>query len=131
MGREYGAPLTELTIMQIEPMTASGMPFAVTMAWGMTVITPLSGAPAAPGDSTTVQPMDTGDPGIAQPALKLVMPAMEVVAPLRVADPVASTVTLAPFTVAVVAASSLSAPLALSVMSAAASTVTAPSPSTV
>src|SRR5207248_433103 len=60
----YGTPETELTIWQIEPATASGIPLAVTAVCGIWTITPLSGGPAAPGVTTTAQPMETGGPGI-------------------------------------------------------------------
>src|SRR5437016_5201580 len=60
----YGAPLTEFTIWQMEPATASGIPPAVTAACGMETITPESGAPAAPGVTITAHPILTGGPGI-------------------------------------------------------------------
>jgi hypothetical protein len=60
----YGAPLTELTIWQIEPDVASGIPDAVSVVCSTDTMTPLSGAPAAPGVRTTAQPMETGGPGI-------------------------------------------------------------------
>jgi hypothetical protein len=49
----------------MEPVTASGIPFAVAIACGTMMITPESGGPAAPGESRTAQPIDTGGPGIA------------------------------------------------------------------
>src|SRR5438046_8503507 len=64
MGRGYGAPLTELIIWQTLPTTASGMPPAVAIACGTTVMIPLSGAPAAPGLNTTAHPMVTGGPAM-------------------------------------------------------------------
>jgi hypothetical protein len=64
IGSGYGAPETELTIWQIDPAVASGIPDAVTVACRIVRITPLSGAPAAPGERTTAQPMVTGGPGI-------------------------------------------------------------------
>ena len=63
IGSGYGTPETELTIWQIEPVVASGIPFAVAVAWSTATITPLSGGPAAPGLRTTAQPMLTGGPG--------------------------------------------------------------------
>jgi hypothetical protein len=53
-----------LTIWQIDPLVASGRPFAVAAVCSTAAITPLSGGPAAPGETTTAQPMLTGGPGI-------------------------------------------------------------------
>jgi hypothetical protein len=53
-----------LTIWQIDPEVASGIPEAVAVVCSTEVITPLSGAPAAPGERTTAQPTVTGGPGI-------------------------------------------------------------------
>src|SRR5687768_922288 len=86
----YGAPDTEFTIWQSEPVVASGWPTAVTVLCSTLVMRPLSGGPAAPGETTTAQPMVTGGPGMVQVALKLVVPAMVVVEPLSVAAPWAS-----------------------------------------
>jgi hypothetical protein len=58
-------PVSELIIEQIEPETASGMPPAVTHVWRMPTMTPLSGAPVAPGVTITMHPIETGGPGIA------------------------------------------------------------------
>ncbi len=60
----YGAPEIELTIWQIVPATARGIPPAMTEAWGTCTMTPLSGGPAAPGVTITAHPMLTGGPGI-------------------------------------------------------------------
>lgn len=68
IGSGYGAPETELIIWQIEPLVASGCPFAVTFVCSTVVMTPLSGGPAAPGVRTTEQPMLTGAPGILTPS---------------------------------------------------------------
>jgi hypothetical protein len=62
MVRGYGAPLTELTIWHSEPLTATGIPLAVSVVWVMTVIAPVSGGPAAPGVTMTTQPTETGGP---------------------------------------------------------------------
>ena len=62
IGSWYGTPLTELTIVQIDPVTASGMPFATAVVWVIVVITPESGGPPAPGDTVTAHPMLTGGP---------------------------------------------------------------------
>ena len=64
MASGYGTPVTELTIWQIEPATASGMPLAVTNGLRDWMITPVSGAPAIPGVTITAQPMLTGGPGM-------------------------------------------------------------------
>jgi hypothetical protein len=66
IGSGYGTPETELIIWQIDPLVASGIPLAVTIGCSTATITPLSGGPAAPGDSRTEQPMLTGGPGITQ-----------------------------------------------------------------
>jgi hypothetical protein len=60
----YGTPLSELTIEQIEPEPARGSPPVVTKGGRMPTITPISGAPVAPGVTITMQPIDTGGPGI-------------------------------------------------------------------
>src|SRR5436190_3848120 len=114
-----------------DPPTASGIPDAVIVDCRIVVITPESGAPAAPGDRMTEQPTETGGPGIYQPAEKLVVPAIVVVEPFSLAEPLASMLTLAAFRVAVDAASSVSEPFALMEMSDADSMLIAPSPSTV
>ena len=57
-------PETEFTIWQIEPAVASGSPDAVAVVCSTATMTPLSGGPAAPGERTTTQPMETGGPGI-------------------------------------------------------------------
>jgi hypothetical protein len=64
IGSGYGAPDSEFTIWQMLPTVARGMPFAVTHVCVITVMTPVSGGPAAPGLTITVQPMLTGDPGM-------------------------------------------------------------------
>lgn len=64
IGNVYGTPETELIIMQTEPGMASGIPFAVGPPGGMTVIVPVSGGPAIPGETTTEHPILTGGPGI-------------------------------------------------------------------
>jgi hypothetical protein len=56
--------VTELTIWQMLPTVASGSPLAITIACGITLMKPLSGGPAAPGERTTAQPIDTGGPAI-------------------------------------------------------------------
>jgi len=48
-----------------EPLVASGIPLAVMTGGKMLTIVPVSGAPAAPGVMMTVQPIVTGDPGMA------------------------------------------------------------------
>jgi hypothetical protein len=63
----YGAPDTEFTMEHNEPATATGIPETVTLVWGMTTITPLSGGPAAPGVTITAHPIETGGPGIFTP----------------------------------------------------------------
>jgi hypothetical protein len=60
IGSTYGTPLNELTIWQSDPVTAKGIPLAVTVVCSIVVITPESGGPAAPGDNTTAQPTETG-----------------------------------------------------------------------
>jgi hypothetical protein len=64
MGSGYGTPLTEFTIWQMLPATASGMPPAMATACGMTLMNPESGGPAAPGVNVTAHPIVTGGPGI-------------------------------------------------------------------
>ena len=65
MGNGYGTPESELTIRQVEPHMASGIPLAVGPPGGIIVIVPVSGGPAAPGASETEHPIVTGGPGIA------------------------------------------------------------------
>ena len=60
----YGTPESELTIRHIEPEVARGNPPAVITGGKIPRIVPVSGGPAAPGVTTTVQPIVTGDPGI-------------------------------------------------------------------
>src|SRR5438067_13362463 len=64
IGSGYGTPETEFTIWQMEPAVASGCPDAVAAVCSTATMTPLSGGPAAPGERTTAQPIDTGGPGI-------------------------------------------------------------------
>jgi hypothetical protein len=53
-------------------MVANGIPLAVTTVCITALMIPLSGAPAAPGVSTTSHPIETGGPGIAMvPSLEL------------------------------------------------------------
>jgi hypothetical protein len=52
-----------LTIWQIEPAVASGIPPAVNAVCVIATITPLSGGPAIPGVTMTAHPMLTGGPG--------------------------------------------------------------------
>lgn len=67
IGSVYGAPDTELTMLHNDPATASGIPAASTALCGMVVMTPLSGAPAAPGLTMTAHPTVTGGPDIITP----------------------------------------------------------------
>jgi hypothetical protein len=60
----YGKPHTELIIKHNEPVVASGIPLAVITGGKIPTIVPVSGGPEAPGVTTTVQPIVTGDPGI-------------------------------------------------------------------
>ncbi|HYN82257.1 MAG TPA: hypothetical protein VES88_12195 [Gemmatimonadaceae bacterium] len=62
----YGTPVTELTIVHMAPAKASGIPFANGPPGGIMVITPVSGAIAIPGETTTLHPMVTGHPGISR-----------------------------------------------------------------
>jgi hypothetical protein len=64
IGSGYGTPETEFTIWHTLPTVASGCPLAFTTAWVITLMNPESGGPAAPGLSTTAQPIETGGPGI-------------------------------------------------------------------
>jgi hypothetical protein len=64
IGNGYGAPVTEFTIWQIEPTVAKGSPPPVAFACVTTVMTPVSGGPAIPGESSTAHPIETGGPGI-------------------------------------------------------------------
>jgi hypothetical protein len=64
IGITYGNPQTELIMLQIEPGSARGMPFAVGPPGGIIVIVPVSGGPERPGESITAQPIVTGGPGI-------------------------------------------------------------------
>jgi hypothetical protein len=64
----YGKPHTELIIKHSEPVVASGIPLAVITGGKIPTIVPVSGGPEAPGVTTTVQPIVTGDPGIHSPS---------------------------------------------------------------
>ncbi len=50
--------------MQIEPLVASGIPFAMMNGGKTAMIVPVSGGPDAPGLTITIVPMLTGGPGI-------------------------------------------------------------------
>src|SRR5687768_812740 len=60
----YGTPQTELTIKQMEPAVARGMPFAAMNGGRIIKTVPESGGPEAPGLTITIAPIVTGDPGI-------------------------------------------------------------------
>jgi hypothetical protein len=95
IGNVYGTPETELTIMQTEPGTASGIPLAVGPPGVITVMVPVSGGPATPGETTTEHPIVTGGPGIdlhSYAGEKSVFPANLIIAPLTVVDALPSSV---------------------------------------
>lgn len=63
----YGTPVSELIMVHIDPVVASGMPPAVISGGKIVIIVPESGAPAAPGVTITAAPRDTGGPGMSFP----------------------------------------------------------------
>ena len=64
MTKGYGTPVSELIIVQIDPLVARGNPFAVMTGGRTVIIVPISGTPVAPGVITTAAPIETGGPGI-------------------------------------------------------------------
>jgi len=70
IGNGYGIPLNELIIVQMAPVIAKGIPLAVGPPGGIIVRVPLSGGPAAPGESKTAQPIVTGGPGMVEVKVK-------------------------------------------------------------
>ena len=87
----YGTPLTELIIMQIEPLVANGIPPAVMNGGSTVMIVPLSGGPAAPGRDHHHCAIADGGAGHAS-LLPLagendVMPWMSTIAPCSVPAP--------------------------------------------
>ena len=90
----YGKPQTELTIMQIDPVVASGIPLAVMNGGNTAMIEPVSGGPDAPGLTITIAPILTGGPGmhLLHAGENEVIPLTATVAPLSVPDNPPSTV---------------------------------------